>query len=670
MVIVNSWQELILGQFIPNVSRLTIVADPDGLLQEEGVQTGIRDKGFELYLLDDHIAFRYIYESVFRSRWDKGEKSELVVVVPSKLSDFQQLPFDLSDSSRHLSFGLTELFPNLNYSVIASLEIENLDAVYKAQQEYAPIALGRNGTIEFLLRHVFQIAPELISTPADLLRMLLRRHYKGQRIPALLDKRLIQLLQKQDIISDWPLKLIVPDSIAFFAFLQERWPVFLDDWVKQQSGSGLAEEESYDFEFPGPSHLPFGHDDVKVYIDNLFIEGFLHPVTHSHIESLPDSWIAIGVKTTDQEDSSLRIEKLLSSLEITIPGEKARHNEWFRFAKTWAELTSIYLESSTSLPEPIDTRFKQLQFDIDEAFSSWITERYAGLGSLPPVPPVMLHHIPKFLSRQIGEDRKAKVAFVLVDGLSLNQWIVIRKQLTMKSSDYSFRESAVFAWVPTLTSVSRQAAFSGKPPVFFPDSILNTSKEPALWEQFWNDQGLTKQEVKYLKKLDQDSLEKVVDLVTHSKTRVVGLVVNTVDDIMHGMVLGAAGMHNQVSQWAGEEFLPNLIDLLFENGFSVFLSSDHGNVEAKGCGRLTEGVIADIRGERARVYSDQPARSRFHEQCPNAYEWPSIGLPDDFLPLLAPNRKAFVRKGELIVSHGGASIEELIVPFVQIEKKN
>ncbi|MCK5034683.1 MAG: BREX-3 system phosphatase PglZ [Candidatus Sabulitectum sp.] len=666
----NSWQELILEQFTPKVSRLTIVADPDGLLQEESVQAGIRDRGFELCLLEDHIAFRYIYESVFRSQWDKGEESELVVVVHSRFSDFQQLPFDIFASSRHLSFGLVELFPNLNYPVIASLEIENLDAVYKAQQEYAPKTLGRNGTIEFLLRHVFQIAPELISTSSDLLRMLLRRHYKGNRIPALLDKRLIQLLQKQEIFSDWPLKLIVPDSIAFFTFLQERWPVFLENWVKQQSGSGLADEESYDFEFPGPSYLPFDHDDVKVYIDNLFIEGFLHPVTHSQIESLPDSWIAIGVKSSDQEDSSRRIEKLLSSLEITIPDEKSRHDGWFRFAKVWAELTALSLEPGISLSELIMSRIKQLQSKIDQTFLGWLNKRYAGLGSLPPVPPVMLHHIPKFLSRHIGEDKKAKVAFVLVDGLSLNQWLAVRKQLTRKCPGYGFRESAVFAWVPTLTSVSRQAAFSGKPPVFFPDSILNTSKEPALWKQFWNDQGLTKQEVKYTKGLGQGSLEKVIDLVTHPKTRVVGLVVNTVDDIMHGMMLGAAGMHNQVSQWAGEAFLPNLIDLLFEHGFSVFLSSDHGNVEAKGCGRLSEGALADIRGERARVYSDQLARTKFHNQYPDSIEWAQIGLPEDFLPLLAPNRKAFVREGELIVSHGGASIEELIVPFVQIEKKS
>ena len=48
--------------------------------------------------------------------------------------------------------------------------------------------------------------------------------------------------------------------------------------------------------------------------------------------------------------------------------------------------------------------------------------------------------------------------------------------------------------------------------------------------------------------------------------------------------------------------------------------------------------------------------------------WPSLGLPDDYCALLAPHRKAFIRDGETIVGHGGISIEELIVPLIQIER--
>ncbi len=57
------------------------------------------------------------------------------------------------------------------------------------------------------------------------------------------------------------------------------------------------------------------------------------------------------------------------------------------------------------------------------------------------------------------------------------------------------------------------------------------------------------------------------------------------------------------------------------------------------------------------------------ERFPESLEWPSIGLPEDYFALIAPNRAAFVQKGETLVSHGGISIEELIVPFVYIGRK-
>jgi hypothetical protein len=56
------------------------------------------------------------------------------------------------------------------------------------------------------------------------------------------------------------------------------------------------------------------------------------------------------------------------------------------------------------------------------------------------------------------------------------------------------------------------------------------------------------------------------------------------------------------------------------------------------------------------------------DRFPTAIEWPSIGLPDNFLPLLAPGADAFVGENERIVTHGGISIEELVVPFIKIER--
>jgi hypothetical protein len=666
----SNWRDQILREFTPNVARLTLVADPDGLLLEEGVLAGIRERGFELIPFEDHVAFRYAYESKFRSRWDQGEQTDLVVVLRSAESDLGCLPYDLLQAGRKLSFNLGEIFPNLSYPIVTALDRADLDALYEAQKRHAPGVLGDNVTKEFVLRHVFEIAPELIRKPSDLLRALLRRHYREQRIPALLDERFVQVLRQQGGFEEWPLETIIPDREAFFTFLQERWPIFLNRSAAQDTSGVREDEKPYGFEYPGPSDLPFDHDDIRVYIDNLFVEGLLEAVPHDQVESLSKTWLAIGIRTDEQADRTRRIEGLLDTLAADIPNEDTRHDGWFHFAKTWAELVALALDSNAVLPEPVRQKMGTLQAQIDAALVPWLAKRYAGLVNLPPAPPVMLHHIPRFLSHHINDAKHHKVAFVLVDGLALDQWIIIRREIAKQRANYRFRENAVFAWIPTITSVSRQAAFAGKPPIYFPNSIHTTDKEPALWSQFWVDQGVTPQEVAYAKGLGKGTSENVEEIVARPKVRVVGLVVDKVDKIMHGMELGAAGMHNQVRQWAAGPFLAQLFDLLLENGFRVYLSSDHGNIEASGCGRPAEGAVADLRGERARIYPDSLLRGQVKERFPDALEWPPIGLPEDYLPLLAPARAAFVRKTESLVGHGGASLEELIVPLVHIERRD
>jgi hypothetical protein len=665
----NSRRDQILKEFTPKVARLTLVADPDGLLLEEGVLEGVRERGFELIPFEDHITFRYAYESKFRSRWDRGELTDLVVVLRSQAGDLSGLPYDLLQAGRKLSFNLGDIFPNLSYPVVAALDSGDLDALYEAQKRHAPGQLGDNATKEFVLRHVFEIAPELIKQPSDLLRVLLRRHYRGQRIPADLDKRFIQLLRQSNAFNDWPLETLVSDREAFFAFLQERWPIFLDREAAKEASGIRENEKPYVLSIEGPVELPFDHHDIRVYIDNLFVEGLLHAVPHEHANTLSKTWVGIGIRTVPIEDRFRRLGKLIDSLEASIPAEDTKHTDWFHFARGWAEMILLANDQAEAILERTGERIKNLQAQVDAGFAAWLFKRYAGLINLPPVPPVMLHHLPRFLARQMGEDRTAKIALIVVDGLAMDQWLVVREALASRQPGFRFREQAVFAWIPSLTSVSRQAAFAGKAPIFFPSSIQTTDNEPALWAQFWADQGFAPNEVIYIKGLGDGNLETVSEALSHPRARVAGLVVDKVDKIMHGMEMGTAGMHNQVCQWAKQPYLNTLLDLLLDRGFRVYLTSDHGNVEAEGCGRPSEGAVADLRGERVRIYPDAALRGKVKERFPAALEWGTVGLPEDYLALLAPARQAFVQEKQRTVSHGGISVEELIVPLIQIERR-
>lgn len=663
----DDWRNKILKEFTPQIARLTLVADPDGLLTEEGVLQGLQERRFELIPFEDPIAFRYAYESKYRLRWDRRETTELVVVLRAEMEDLSSLPYDLLQAGRKLSFNLGDVFPNLSYPVIEALDRAYLDPLYRAQVQYKPDKLGDNATKDFVLFHVFEIASELIRRPMDLIKALLRRHFRDQRIPTILDERLIQVLRQNELFKDWPLEQIVPDRKAFFTFLQERWPAFLDRIAAKDSGEISEGGQPYGLRFNGPLDLPFEHDDVRIYMDNLFYEGLLQPVSHPKAHKLSNTWVSIGLKLDPEADRLRRLEGLIRNIDSSLPPPEARHQEWFSFAHKWAELNFISSDlSETSHSETLKA-IEDIKQKVDSRFFAWVQLRFAGLHNQPPVPPVMIHHIPRAMARQIGKSQQEKIALIVIDGLSLDQWVVLREVLGEQRSGLQFRETPVFGWIPTTTSVSRQALFAGKLPLYFPASINTTAKESSLWVQFWLDHGLTQTQVTYAKGFGDGSFDEIKEVLKHQQVRVAGLVVDKVDKIMHGMELGTAGMHNQVRQWALQGFMSHLIDLLHHLHFRVWLTSDHGNMEAEGLGRPTEGVVADLKGERVRVYPDQILRSKVKEKFPDTIEWPAIGLPEDYLCLLAPGRSAFIHKGKRTVAHGGVSIEEVVVPFIQIE---
>ncbi|MEP9410243.1 MAG: BREX-3 system phosphatase PglZ [Candidatus Brocadia sp.] len=662
----NSWRDHILKEFAPQIARLTLVADPDGLLTEEGIVVALRERGFELLEFDDPVAFRFSYESKYRSLWDRGEITDLVVILRSATDDLSSLPYDLLCVGRKLSFNLGDLFPNLSYPVIESLDRNNLDALYQAQMRYKPEKLGDNATKDFILRHVFEIAPELIKQPTNLLRVLLRLHYVGQGIPSMLDERFIYILRQNKYFDAWPLERIVSDREAFFEYLQERWPIFLEGLTSGEASIVSEKGLTDNLKYPGPPAIPFDHDDIRIYIDNLFLEGMLHPVQHPKSDMLSKMWVVSGIRVDTELDALRRLQKLMKSIEDSIPDSEGRHQDWLIFAHRWAEV--IVLLNQAKKSETLTRQFQMLKEMVDRAFLLWIQKRYGGLYNQPPVPPVMVHHIPRAMERYMRHTGREKVALILIDGMAFDSWLVIKEEFMKQRPHLSIRERAIFGWIPTITSVSRQAAFAGKPPIYFPNSINTTERESALWSQFWMEHGFTQAEIACVKGVNETKIHAIDEITSDQRIRILGLIVDIVDKIMHGMELGLAGMHNQVRQWTKEGFLGKLIDLLLERNYKIFLTSDHGSIEAKGCGRPTEGSISDVRGERVRIYPNLILRKTTKEKFPEAMEWPQIGLPQDYLPLLAPDRAAFIHTGEQIIAHGGISLEELIVPYVQIER--
>jgi len=663
----TSWRDAILSDFVPNVSKLTLVADPDSLLTEEKLLVELRRRGFDLIEFTDPVEFRYAYESQYRAIWDSGKTTDLVVVLRFKNASLETLPYDLLQSGRSLSFNLGDLFPNLSYKVIEDLDRALLDDVFAAQAAYKPERLGDDATRDFILLHVFEMTATLIKDPVNLLQALLRLHYGNTRIPSDLGNRLVRLLQSNKAFADWPLDQIVLDAKAFYAFLQERWPLYLKRCGASQDLHEIDDE--YGLAFSGPQDLPFDHQDIRVYLDNLFLEGQLSPVQVERVNASLDSWVLSGITSGDGEDVPGRIDRLFERVEATVPPVDARFTEWTIFAQKMAELAALVHSNSSA---DITERLWAISDSCNSIFGEWLDVHYSSLANQPSVVPAMVHHLlSRRLARNLIEDPKGyRCALIVVDGMALDQWVTIRGALKDQDATITTRDHATFAWIPTITPVSRQAIFSGKQPLYFPNTIASTNYDDKAWRQFWENAGMPKADVVYRRGLGKgNAVDDMEALIHPTKTRAVGLVVDTLDKIMHGMELGGSGMHNQVAQWCAGGYLQTLFSYLLDLGFDVWITADHGNIECRGKGKPTEGAIADSRGERVRIYPTAGLRDGVAASFDFAHPWEPAGLPPDYFPLLADGRDAFVQIGDMIVAHGGRSMQEVIVPLVQIERK-
>ena len=309
---------------------------------------------------------------------------------------------------------------------------------------------------------------------------------------------------------------------------------------------------------------------------------------------------------------------------------------------------------------------RALQLEADKRLREWVQKRFQDLPSLPVAKaPVMVHHIPRYLSmrRNAGEE---KIALLVFDGMALDQWVQIREYLSARAQYLTTEESGCFAWLPSLTSVSRQALFSGLRPREFQASIETTAHEASLWNRFWMENGLRAAEVCYRKAIKRtEQLSDLEAAISAPSIKVVGIVVDMIDELVHGAMLGKRGLSGQIREWCQTGFVEKLLNLLLNWGFHVYVTADHGNVDADGIGRLNQGVISELKGERVRTYRNETLAGSVPADI-EAFAFGGAGLPPDFLPLYASGRGAFVPIGQQVVAHGGMSVEELIVPFVKI----
>lgn len=660
----TSWTERILQDFPEDLSPFWIASDPDNLLLDERLLQVLRDRGFEVLPFENSIAFRVEYEERYRAAWDKGASGSCKsLVLQYSGTDLSVLPWDYLQAARRVNLSLADLMPKLNSSVIRQIDNAHLEMLFAAYNSFTSQVLGESLTKEFILTHLFEISPHLLRKPESFWREAFRLFYRGVTLPPVLAQHVAKILS-DTAVGHLPVEDLLSSKGTMVRTVQLAWCRFLEDQgvvidsTERETGSERTTSVA----------IPFDHAEIRVIVDTLFLEGVLQPV---HVRSTPTvlpDWIKLGAI-----QSSINLRDLvgggIGSVAAKLPSPEATHRDWVDAAKRLAETIYRFHELPSEDAAVLRPSMRELQLEADRRLQEWVQRRFQDLPSLPVAKaPVMVHHIPRYLSmrRDAGEE---KIALVVFDGMALDQWVQIREYLNTRVPDFTTEENGCFAWLPSLTSVSRQALFSGLRPREFQSSIETTAQEPSLWNRFWLENGLRGGEIYYRKAIKRT--EQLPDLdaaISSSSIKVVGIVVDMIDELVHGAMLGKRGLAGQIREWCETGFVEELLNLLIGKGFHVYVTADHGNVDADGIGRLNQGVISEVKGERVRTYRNETLAASVPADI-DAFQFGGAGLPSDFLPLYASGRGAFVPAGHQLVAHGGMSVEELIVPFVKIGKK-
>ena len=287
--------------------------------------------------------------------------------------------------------------------------------------------------------------------------------------------------------------------------------------------------------------------------------------------------------------------------------------------------------------------------DIHQRFVEFILANFGKLSStIDKNGPVLVSRAMEYM-----HDHSDKFAIVVMDGMSEFDWHIISQSF----DGIRYEKADTYAIIPTTTSISRQCLLSNK----YPSQLLEPwkqSKEKNEFIECAKDLGYTTEQIGYERGYD-------ADFSTFVKCAAV--IINDVDDMVHAQMQGRLGMFNDISVLSKQGQLAKLVKRLLKKGFDVYVSADHGNTPCIGMGKLMKtGVEVETKSRRMIVLKDFADKQKLIDQY-ELIDYPKYYLSKEFDYLICGIGCSFDARGDEVMSHGGITIDEVIVPFIKIK---
>ena len=318
----------------------------------------------------------------------------------------------------------------------------------------------------------------------------------------------------------------------------------------------------------------------------------------------------------------------------------ASYRDWFAVA---AKKASIHvLAEQYGIPVDLE--------EVSRPFVDYVLKNFGKLSS------EVAKDTPVLVSRAMDymHDHSRKFVIIVMDCMSEFDW----KILSRSFDGIKYDVSHAMAMIPTVTSISRQCLLSNK----FPRELENPwgqSKEKKEFTECAKRMGYSEAQIGYERGYEADFGAAVA---------CAAIIINDVDDMVHGQLQGRTGMYNDISLLMQQGKLIGTVRRMLRSGFEVYISADHGNVPCTGMGKLMKsGVETETKSHRMVVLKDFADKSAIMEKYPETIEYPGYFLDKKFIYLICRGGESFDAKGQEVMNHGGITIDEVIVPFIRIK---
>lgn len=406
---------------------------------------------------------------------------------------------------------------------------------------------------------------------------------------------------------------------------------FLPDITANSSALIWSLEHYFNF-----LHVPSIKDLDSKLLNKLFKQEVFVPLNKVDTVKLIEKLRSESLIENEDEQENQLVEIIKETLADT-------PINWNTIARDIAELIKRTIKKGTL------NKYAELITEVNESFQVELEVNYKHIKNSSAVKKPKI--VSKVLDHLAFNYIKDKIALIVVDGLAYWQYVLLKEKLDVEAT-----EQTIYSWIPSITQLSRQAIFRGSNPLV--EYKQAPANERKMWENYWISKGIPKHQITYF---HSESLEE--NNLNYSK---IAVVYKELDDKMHSSD-DYKDLYDLTMNWIEKTSLFNDIELLIKNNFKVFLTTDHGNIEAKSwrslVGKEKLGTNkSGSRSERHIEYTDTWLKDELFNNNPELISF----VVSEENALYFKNNLSFSNK-DTLVTHGGAHVLEVLIPFIEIK---